>query len=98
MAHGVVEGEAQDLDEEVDRVAGQVALGPAPITVFDDETGEGCSYRSFQTAIWENFVRGVEIALAEAAEGIKHYNRQEQHRFGRRKWPAQACNSCEQPT
>jgi len=37
LAHGVVEGEAEDLDKEVDGVAGQVALGPAPVTVFDQE-------------------------------------------------------------
>ncbi len=30
LAHGVVEGEAEDLDVEVNGVAGQVALGPAP--------------------------------------------------------------------
>ena len=39
--HGLVEREAQDLDVEVDGVAGQVALGPTPITVFKDETGKG---------------------------------------------------------
>ena len=40
-AHGVVEGQAEDLDVEVDGVAGQIALGPAPVTVFDDEAGIG---------------------------------------------------------
>ena len=34
LAHGAVEGEAQELDKEVDGVAGEVALEPAPITVF----------------------------------------------------------------
>jgi len=34
---GVVEGETEHLDEEVDGVAGQLALGPAPITVFDQQ-------------------------------------------------------------
>ena len=41
FAHGVVEGQAEHLDKEVDGVAGEVALGPAPIGVLDDETGEG---------------------------------------------------------
>ena len=36
-AHGVVEGQAEDLDEEVDGVAGEVALRPTPIRVFDQE-------------------------------------------------------------
>jgi hypothetical protein len=38
LAHGVVEGQAEDLEVEVDGVAGQIALGPAPIGVFDDQT------------------------------------------------------------
>lgn len=41
LAHGVVEGQSQDLDMEVNGVAGQVALWPAPVGVFDDETGKG---------------------------------------------------------
>ncbi len=41
FAHGVVEGQAQDLGAEVDGVAGEVTLGPTPVAVFDDETGEG---------------------------------------------------------
>ncbi len=41
FAHGVVEGPAEHLDKEVDGVAGEVALGPAPVGVLDDETGEG---------------------------------------------------------
>ena len=41
LAHGLVEGEAQDLGAEVDGVALQVALGPAPVTLFYDETGIG---------------------------------------------------------
>ena len=41
VAHGVVEGQAEDLDVEVNGIAGQMALGPAPVAVFDDETGVG---------------------------------------------------------
>ena len=41
LAHGVVEGETEDLDGEVDGVAGQVALGPASEAVFEDEAGTG---------------------------------------------------------
>lgn len=40
-AHGVVERQAEDLDVEVNGVAGQIALRPAPVAFFDDETGEG---------------------------------------------------------
>ena len=39
LAHGVVEGQAEDLDVEVDGIASEVAFGPAPVTVFDDEAG-----------------------------------------------------------
>ena len=39
-AHGVVKGEAEDLDVEVDGISSQIAFGPAPITVFDDESGK----------------------------------------------------------
>ena len=39
--HGRVEREALDFDEEVDGVAGQLALGPAPIAVFDKEAAVG---------------------------------------------------------
>lgn len=40
-AHGVVEAHSQDLDAEVNGVAGQMALGPAPITVFEQEARVG---------------------------------------------------------
>lgn len=41
LAHGVMEVQAQDLDLEVDGIALEVALGPAPIRFFDEEAGEG---------------------------------------------------------
>ena len=41
LAHGVVEGQAEDLGTEVDGIAGQIALWPTPIGVFDDQTGIG---------------------------------------------------------
>jgi hypothetical protein len=31
------EGEAEQVDMEVNGVAGQLALGPTPVTVFDDD-------------------------------------------------------------
>lgn len=40
LAHGIMETQAQHLDEEVDGVAVEVALRPAPVAFFDDETGE----------------------------------------------------------
>ena len=39
LARGVVEGQAEDLGTEVAGVAGQITFGPAPIGVFDDQTG-----------------------------------------------------------
>ena len=36
-----MERKGEYLYEEVDGVAGLVAFGPAPVAVFDDETGEG---------------------------------------------------------
>ena len=36
-----MEGQAEDSDEEVDDVACEVTLGPAPVAVFDDEAGIG---------------------------------------------------------
>ncbi len=41
LAHGVVEGQAEDLDVEVNGVAGEVAFWPAPVGVLDDEAGIG---------------------------------------------------------
>jgi hypothetical protein len=34
-----MEGKPQHPDEVINGIAGQVALGPAPIAVLDDETG-----------------------------------------------------------
>jgi hypothetical protein len=36
-----VEGQAKDLDVEVNGVASQIAFGPAPITVFYDQSRIG---------------------------------------------------------
>ena len=41
LLHGVVEGQTQDVHEKVDGVAGEVALWPPPIGVFDEESLEG---------------------------------------------------------
>jgi len=41
LAHGIVEGQAEDLDMEVNGIASEVAFGPAPIGVFYDESGIG---------------------------------------------------------
>ena len=43
MAHGVVEGQTQNLDKEVNGVAGQIALGPTPVAVFDQSRCIGIS-------------------------------------------------------
>jgi len=57
LAHGVVEGQAEDLDVEVNGVAGEVAFGPAPVAVFDDETGIG----------WQNKIAGLARNQLETA-------------------------------
>jgi len=36
-----METHAQDVDEEVDGIALEVALRPAPVAFFEDETGVG---------------------------------------------------------
>ena len=41
QAHGIMEGQADNLDVEVNGVAGEVAFGPAPVNVFGDEAGIG---------------------------------------------------------
>lgn len=41
VAHGVVEAQAEHAHEEVDGVAGQVALGPAPVAVFNEQSWIG---------------------------------------------------------
>ncbi len=41
QAHGVVEGQAEELDTEVNGISSKVALRPTPIAVFDDKAGIG---------------------------------------------------------
>lgn len=55
-----MEGQAEHLDVEVNGVASQIALGPAPVTVFDDETGigrqdkiAGLAYEELESAFLE---------------------------------------------
>ena len=37
LVHGIVEGQAEHLDTEVDGIAGQIALGPAQVAVLEDQ-------------------------------------------------------------
>jgi hypothetical protein len=39
--HRVMEGQTEDLDMEVNGVASQISLRPAPVTVLDEEPGVG---------------------------------------------------------
>jgi hypothetical protein len=41
LAHGVVEGQSEDLDVEVNGITGEIAFRPAPVAIFDDEAGIG---------------------------------------------------------
>ena len=65
LAHGVVEGQAEDLDMEVNGVAGQVAFGPAPVAVFDDEAGISGQNKIAGLACDE-----LESAFLQAAEPV----------------------------
>ena len=40
-----MEGEAEDLDEKINGIAGHVAFRPAPVGVLYDETGIGGQYK-----------------------------------------------------
>jgi hypothetical protein len=40
-AHGVVEGQAEDLDTDVNGVAGQISFRPTPTAVFEEDAGTG---------------------------------------------------------
>ena len=44
-SHRLVEANAQDVDEEVNGVALQVALRPPPVAFLDDETGVGDQFK-----------------------------------------------------
>ena len=37
LAHSLMEGEAENLDKEVDGIASQVTLRPAPVAVFEEQ-------------------------------------------------------------
>ena len=52
-----MERQSQNFHAEVDGVASQVALGPAPIAIFDDEAGIG----------EDVVVRGIALTELEAA-------------------------------
>jgi len=67
LAHGVVEGQAEHLDVEVDGVAGHVSLWPAPVAVFDDESGIG---RQLEVA--RLFFDELEAAVLEQGNQGRH--------------------------
>jgi len=55
VAHRVVEAQPEHTHEEVNGVAGQVALRPAPIGVFEDESGMSGQFKVARLAFdeWE---------------------------------------------
>lgn len=57
LAHGVVEGQPQHLDMEVNGITGEVTFRPAPVAVFDDETGIG----------WQNKIARLALDQLQAA-------------------------------
>jgi len=69
MPHGVAEGQAEDLVMEVNGVAGQIALGSAPVAVLDDGAGIGgqgkiarFAFDQFQVALLEQRYEGASRA------------------------------------
>jgi len=41
LSHGIIERKPEDFDVKVDGISGQVAFGPTPVGVFDDEADVG---------------------------------------------------------
>jgi len=60
LAHGIMEGQSENLDVEVNGVASEIPFWPAPVTVFDDETGIGRQNKIVRLA-WDE----LEAALLE---------------------------------
>jgi len=55
-----VEAHAEDFCEEVDGISREVVIGPSPIGVFDDETGEGAEVEVIGFALGEGEAASVQ--------------------------------------
>ena len=59
-----MEAHPQDLDAEVDGVAGQMAFGPAPVAVFEEEARMGGQFKVVGVA----FAQGQTTLLQQGDE------------------------------
>lgn len=75
----------QTADELIERAAHRFAAFGEVLAVTDDlaERDTVLSLGGLASSC-TNFIQGVQNALAEQADDLKDYNRQERHRFGRR--------------
>ena len=64
-----MEGQAEDLDAEVNGIAGQISFRPAPIGLLEDETGIGG-----QTKIARLACDDLEPALVQQSERVSPRN------------------------
>ncbi|HWX20822.1 MAG TPA: NYN domain-containing protein [Candidatus Binatia bacterium] len=76
----------QTADQMIERAAHRFAPYGEVLAVTDDlaERETVSSLGGLTSSCW-NFIQTVENTLAEMADEIKHHNRQERHRFGRRR-------------
>ena len=51
FAHGLMKGQAEDLDKEVDGVAGKLPLRAAPVAVFDQQARIGGQFEVIRRAV-----------------------------------------------
>ncbi len=79
-------GGGQNADDMIERVAHRFAPYGEVLVVTDDQAERDTiiSLGGMASSCW-NFIETVENTLAEAADDLKHYNRQERHRFQRRR-------------
>jgi predicted RNA-binding protein with PIN domain len=76
----------QTADDLIERAAHRFTLYGEVLAVTDDTAErETVSSLGGQVSSCANFVQLVENTLAELADDIKHHNRQERHRFQRRR-------------
>src|SRR5207302_10524294 len=76
----------QTADEMIERAACRFAPYGEVLAVTDDRAErETVSSLGGLSSSCSNFVQTVQNTLAELADDLKHYNRQERHRFQRRK-------------
>ena len=78
--------QGQTADQMIERAAHRFGPYGEVLAVTDDhaERDTVISLGGSTASCW-NFIQDVENALAELGDEIKHYNRRERHRFGRRK-------------